>query len=52
MQLLNINFMKDTDVKKTFADLVKIKAYVDFMPKTDIEKGLSKFFDWYSDYYK
>lgn len=38
------------DVEKTYADLSEIQKISDFCPKTNIEIGLKKFYDWYQEY--
>tara|TARA_B100000989_G_scaffold62347_1_gene43031 strand:- start:4258 stop:5307 length:1050 start_codon:yes stop_codon:yes gene_type:complete len=45
------------DVKSTFADIDKLRNWVNFNPKTSLNEGISKFASWYkeyfnSDYYK
>jgi UDP-glucuronate 4-epimerase len=44
--------MQDGDVPETFADVDDLVREVDFKPSTPIEEGVSKFIDWYLDYYK
>lgn len=39
------------DVPVTVADINKIKA-LGYNPQTNIDTGISKFIDWYKDYYK
>jgi UDP-glucuronate 4-epimerase len=39
------------DVPQTYADVDALKADVGFKPSTSIEDGVSKFIDWYMDYY-
>jgi len=43
--------MQPGDVQSTHADLTAIKRDFDFQPTTSIELGLSRFVDWYRDYY-
>ena len=38
------------DVEKTYADLLEIRKISDFSPKTNIETGLRKFYDWFQGY--
>jgi len=40
------------DIVKTHADIKKLKKYSNYSPKTNIEKGIMKFIEWYKDYYK
>ena len=40
------------DIIKTHSDIKKLKNYTNYNPKTNIEDGISKFIDWYKDYYK
>ena len=44
--------MQPGDVLKTYADVSDLEKEINFKPKTSIEEGLSKFVDWYRDYYK
>lgn len=44
--------LQDGDVPETFADVDDLMRDVNFKPATSIEVGLSKFVDWYFDYYK
>lgn len=43
--------MQPGDVETTFADISKIKK-LGFTPNTNIQYGISKFVQWYKDYYK
>ena len=40
------------DIVKTHADIKKLKKYSNYVPRTNIEKGILKFIDWYKEYYK
>ena len=40
------------DIVKTHADIKKLKRYSKYSPKTNIEKGIMKFIEWYKEYYK
>jgi len=44
--------MQDGDVEATFADVDDLMREVDFKPSTSIETGLTKFVEWYKQYYK
>ncbi|WP_242221192.1 NAD-dependent epimerase [Bacillus cereus group sp. BfR-BA-01380] len=39
------------DVTETYADITDLIADVEFKPETPIEEGISRFIDWYKDYY-
>jgi len=43
--------MQPGDVIQTYADISDISADTGFRPKTDLTTGLSKFVEWYKDYY-
>ncbi len=43
--------MQPGDVLRTYADVSDLKADVGFKPSTTIEEGLSKFVEWYREYY-
>jgi len=43
--------MQPGDVKKTYADVDDLIEDFDFKPNTSIEDGLSRFVDWYKNYY-
>lgn len=43
--------MQKGDVYKTYADISEISRDYGFEPKTNIEAGLRKFFEWYRGYY-
>ena len=47
----NLLPMQLGDVPETYADISKLKAAVDFEPKTSIDEGLRRFIDWYKDFY-
>lgn len=40
------------DVMLTYADITKANKYFGYNPKTAINGGLEKFFDWFDSYYK
>lgn len=44
--------MQPGDVQATYADISDLNAATGFEPTTTIEQGLSKFVNWYKDYYK
>lgn len=48
------NFMplQPGDVPATYADVQDLMETVDFKPSTSIRDGVSKFIDWYREYYK
>ncbi|MDP8212610.1 MAG: capsular biosynthesis protein CpsI, partial [Candidatus Zapsychrus exili] len=39
------------DVLKTFADISDLEKDIGFRPQISIEEGLSRFVQWYSEYY-
>ena len=39
------------DIKKTNASIYKIKKLYNYLPKTNIEKGIKSFVNWYKNYY-
>jgi UDP-glucuronate 4-epimerase len=39
------------DVKTTYANISKIKSDAKYKPSTNIYKGVSKFINWYLNYY-
>ena len=45
----NLSIQKG-DVKHTMADCTKIFKKINYSPNTDIETGLSKFYDWYKNF--
>lgn len=48
------NFMpiQPGDVPSTYADVQDLYQEIDFKPKTSIKEGVSRFIDWYLEYYK
>ena len=44
--------MQKGDVKETNADIGKLERITNYLPQTNIEKGLEKFIDWYMDYHQ
>ncbi len=48
----NLLPMQQGDVPSTWADVQDLVKDVDFCPSTSIEDGISKFVEWYRDYYK
>ena len=51
---VKINYMpmQSGDMKETFADIKKSQEMLNFDPKTNLSKGISKFVSWYKKYYK
>ncbi len=43
--------MQPGDVKETYADITDLQKNTGFYPSTSIEKGLSRFVDWYKEYH-
>lgn len=44
--------MQPGDVYQTYADVSELMKDYDFKPDTSIEEGLTKFVEWYREYYK
>lgn len=44
--------MQPGDVLATFADVDDLTRDVGFAPSTDLKTGLSKFYEWYKDFYR
>lgn len=40
------------DMVSTLADVTKLERKIAYRPNTDMEEGISKFIDWYLDFYK
>tara|TARA_Y100001970_G_C14169505_1_gene823309 strand:- start:169 stop:1134 length:966 start_codon:yes stop_codon:yes gene_type:complete len=40
------------DIIKTHSDISSIKKHTNYNPNTNIEEGISKFIEWFKDYYK
>lgn len=49
---LNLLPLQPGDVPATCADVADLMADVGFQPATPIEVGISRFIDWYRDYYQ
>ena len=43
--------MQQGDVSTTWADTTALKELTGYSPSTNLEDGISKFVDWYKDYY-
>lgn len=43
--------MQDGDVNQTFADISSLTKNFNYQPKTSIKLGVSKFVDWYKEFY-
>lgn len=44
--------LQDGDVPETYADVDDLIRDIDFKPSTSIEEGVTKFVDWYKEYYQ
>ena len=44
--------MQPGDVPATYADTIELDAWVGFKPNTPVREGVSRFVEWYRDYYK
>ncbi len=40
------------DIVKTHSNINKLKKYAGYKPKTNIKIGISRFIEWYKDYYR
>lgn len=49
---MNMLPMQAGDVLSTAADTTALEAWIGFKPDTTIDTGISRFVDWYIDYYK
>ena len=43
--------MQPGDVEATFADISRLKNWVNFSPKTSLTEGIMKFASWYKEYF-
>ena len=43
--------MQPGDVKETFADIKRLKNWVNFSPNTSLNTGILKFAEWYKEYF-
>lgn len=43
--------MQPGDVKVTYADTSKLEALIQYKPKTNLEKGIADFVNWYKTFY-
>ncbi len=43
--------MQPGDVKATFADIKRLKKWINFCPKTSLPEGIMKFASWYKEYF-
>jgi UDP-glucuronate 4-epimerase len=48
----NMIDMQPGDVKQTFADVRLLEALTGYTPDTDYREGITRFVDWYRDYFK
>ncbi|MFS0820573.1 NAD-dependent epimerase [Bacillus sp. 1P02SD] len=44
--------MQRGDVKETYADITDLHEAIGFQPKISIEEGLTKFVNWFKEYYR
>lgn len=49
--LLRMCPMQPGDVKTTYADTSKLEMLIHYKPKTNLEKGVAHFVDWYKSFY-
>ena len=50
--IINYLPLQQGDVADTNANINKIKKQLDYNPLTKVEKGVTKFVEWYKDYFK
>ena len=43
--------MQPGDIQETFADIKKLKNWIDFSPKTSLNAGILEFALWYKKYF-
>ena len=43
--------LQEGDVEKTASDSSALESWVGFKPKTSVKTGVSKFIEWYKEYY-
>ena len=43
--------MQPGDVKSTSADTRLLEEVIQFKPKTSVQEGISKFVEWYKEFY-
>ncbi len=43
--------IQKADIKKTHSDVSKLKSYIKYSPKVQLEVGVKKFVEWYKEYY-
>ena len=48
----NMKDIQPGDVPATHADTTSLEEYIGFKPETSVEAGVSRFIDWYKEYYK
>ena len=44
--------MQMGDVRQTLSDISRLNKTTGYDSKTDVEEGISKFVDWYNEYFK
>ena len=44
--------MQAGEVKETLSDCADLQEWINYQPSTSIEMGVSKFIDWFKDYYE
>ena len=44
--------LQKADVIKTHGSIKKLRDYINFIPKTDLNKGVKEFINWFYNYYK
>ena len=44
--------MQKGDIQNSLSDIKETKKYINFKPKTNLEKGIRVFINWFKDYYQ
>ena len=50
--IINFQPLQPGDVNTTFADVDDLIKDFNYKPKIDIETGISRFIEWYKEFYK
>ncbi len=50
--IMNFTEMQPGDVLTTYADVDKLKTFIDYNPQTTFEEGIKEFIRWYKSFYK
>ena len=44
--------MQQGDIQDSLSDIKETKKYINFRPKTNLEKGIKVFINWFKNYYQ